>query len=55
MIVMVALESISKTRTKLSRDVEAAIVPLGCAATATTPSKCPANNIENKIKKEDPR
>lgn len=43
-VATVALVSISKTRTKLSRDVEAAMVPAGCAATATTPSECPANN-----------
>jgi hypothetical protein len=49
-VVTVALESMSKTRTKLSRDVEAAIVPPGCAATATTPSECPANSIENEIR-----
>lgn len=43
-VATVALVSISKTRTKLSRDVEAAMVPAGCAATATTPSECPADN-----------
>ena len=36
-----ALVSTSNTRTKLSREAEAAIIPDGCAATETTPKQWP--------------
>ena len=36
-VAMLALESTSNTRTKLSRDADAAMDPEGCAATETTP------------------
>ncbi|XP_048613519.1 60S ribosomal protein L19-2-like [Brassica napus] len=38
---MVALVSTSKTRTKLTSEEDAAIIPEGCAATAATPKECP--------------
>ncbi|CAF1712115.1 unnamed protein product [Brassica napus] len=38
---IVALVSTSKTRTKLSSEEDAAIIPEGCAATAATPKECP--------------
>uniref|UniRef100_M4D1G8 RING-type E3 ubiquitin transferase n=1 Tax=Brassica campestris TaxID=3711 RepID=M4D1G8_BRACM len=36
-----ALVSTGKTRTKLSSEEDAAIIPEGCAATAATPKECP--------------
>jgi len=40
-VAMLALESTSNTRTKLSRDADAAMDPEGCAATETTPRQWP--------------
>jgi len=40
-VVMLVLESTSNTRTKLSRDADAAMDPEGCAATETTPRQWP--------------
>ncbi|CAF1933830.1 unnamed protein product [Brassica oleracea var. botrytis] len=46
---MVALVSTSKTRTKLTSEEDAAIIPEGCAATAATPKECPVLNAQKRL------